>query len=77
MARPPALALTAGKGTLTLHQFVNDRGARVAAGAQAIPVLRQQVPVVAFVNNHFAGSAPETARQLVELTERPRLLLSS
>jgi len=26
------------------------------------------VPVVAFVNNHFAGYAPETARQLVTLT---------
>jgi hypothetical protein len=28
-------------------------------------VLRQRVPVLAFVNNHFAGYAPETARQLV------------
>jgi hypothetical protein len=32
--------------------------------------LRQRVPVVAFVNNHFAGYAPDTARQLVELTAR-------
>jgi hypothetical protein len=27
------------------------------------------VPVVTFVNNHFAGYAPETLRQLVALTE--------
>ena len=37
--------------------------------ARAIQVLRQRVPVVAFVNNHYAGYAPETARQLVALTE--------
>jgi hypothetical protein len=40
----------------------------VAEDARAIQVLRQRVPVVAFVNNHFAGYAPETARQLVTLT---------
>jgi hypothetical protein len=27
------------------------------------------VPVVAFVNNHFAGYTPETARLLVALTD--------
>jgi hypothetical protein len=31
--------------------------------------MRQRVPVVAFVNNHFAGFAPETARQLVALAD--------
>jgi hypothetical protein len=36
--------------------------------ARAIRVLRQRVPVVAFVNNHYAGYAPETARQLRALT---------
>ena len=40
----------------------------MADDAQAIRILRQRVPVVAFVNNHFAGYAPETARQLVTLT---------
>jgi hypothetical protein len=40
----------------------------VAADAEAIGLLRQRVPVVAFVNNHFAGYAPETVRQLVALT---------
>jgi hypothetical protein len=39
----------------------------VAADAQAIRVLRQRVPVLAFVNNQFAGYAPETVRQLVSL----------
>jgi hypothetical protein len=39
----------------------------VAADAEAIGALRQRVPVVAFVNNHFAGYAPETVRQLVAL----------
>ncbi len=37
--------------------------------ARAIRILRQRVPVVAFVNNHFAGYAPETVRQLVALTK--------
>ena len=37
--------------------------------ARAIQVLRQRVPVVALVNNHNAGYAPETARQLAALTD--------
>jgi hypothetical protein len=41
----------------------------VAADAEAIGALRQRVPVVAFVNNHFAGYAPETVRQLVRLMD--------
>ena len=40
----------------------------MAAGAPAVRILRERVPVVAFVNNHYAGHAPETARQLVALT---------
>ena len=54
--------------TATLDHFVIDRGAQVAENARAIRVLRQRVPVVAFVNNHYAGYAPETARQLATLT---------
>ena len=50
--------------TPTLDQIVVDRGAQVADDARAIQVLRQRVPVVAFVNNHYAGYAPETVRQL-------------
>jgi len=52
----------------TLDHIVIDRGDQVAADAQAIAQLRQRVPVLAFVNNHFAGYAPETVRQLVALT---------
>jgi len=37
----------------------------VAEHPRVIPILRQRVPVVAFVNNHYAGYAPETAWQLV------------
>jgi hypothetical protein len=52
--------------TPTLDHVVLDRGEQVAEDAQAIRLLRQRVPVVAFVNNHFAGFAPETLRQLAE-----------
>ena len=54
--------------TPTLDHIVVDRGDQVAEDARAINILRERVPVVAFVNNHFAGYAPETARQLVTLT---------
>jgi uncharacterized protein YecE (DUF72 family) len=54
--------------TPTLDHIVIDRGAEVETDARAIQVLRQRVPVVAFVNNHYAGYAPETARQLAALT---------
>jgi hypothetical protein len=57
------------KLTETLDHIVIDRGHEIEADAQAIRVLRQRVPVVAFVNNHFAGFAPETLRQLAALTE--------
>jgi hypothetical protein len=53
--------------TPKLDHIVIDRSAQVAADAEAISLLRQRVPVVAFVNNHFAGYAPETVRQLVRL----------
>ena len=58
-----------GALTPTLDHIVIDRGPEVGMGARAIQVLRQRVPVVAFVNNHYAGYAPETARQLVTLTD--------
>ena len=54
--------------TPTPDHVVIDRGEQVAEDAQAIRILRQRVPVVAIVNNHYAGYAPETARQLVALT---------
>jgi hypothetical protein len=54
--------------TPTLDHIVIDRGAQVADDTRAIQVLRQRMPVVAFVNNHYAGYTPETARQPVALT---------
>jgi uncharacterized protein YecE (DUF72 family) len=48
----------------TLVHIAIDRGEQIAEDARAIQVLRQRVPVAAFVNNHYAGYAPETARQL-------------
>jgi hypothetical protein len=53
--------------TPTLDHIIIDRGAQVADDARAISVLRQRVPVVASVYNHYAGHAPETVRQLVAL----------
>jgi uncharacterized protein YecE (DUF72 family) len=53
--------------TKTLDHIVIDRGEQVAADAEAIRLLRESVPVVAFVNNHFAGYAPETVRHLAAL----------
>jgi uncharacterized protein YecE (DUF72 family) len=53
------------KLTDTLDHTAIDRGDQIRADAQAIRLLSQRVPVLAFVNNHFAGYAPETIRQLL------------
>ena len=55
--------------TPTLDRIVIDRGAEVEMDARAMQVLRQRVPVVAFVNNHYAGYAPETVRHLAAAVE--------
>jgi hypothetical protein len=55
--------------TPKLDHLVSDRDPEVEMDARAIQVLRQRVPVVAFVNNHYAGYAPETVRQLVALAD--------
>ena len=54
----------------TVQSFISRVGplASTRAAPVLFRILRQRVPVVAFVNNHFAGYAPETARQLVTLT---------
>ncbi len=52
--------------TAKLNQIVIDRSEQIEADAEAIERLRDRVPVVVFVNNHFAGYAPETLRQLRE-----------
>jgi hypothetical protein len=41
----------------------------VRADALAIRELSERVPVVAFVNNHFAGYAPQTVAQLLAALE--------
>jgi uncharacterized protein YecE (DUF72 family) len=50
--------------TPKLDQIVIDRTSQVQDDAEAIRQLSERVPVLAFVNNHYAGYAPETARQL-------------
>jgi uncharacterized protein YecE (DUF72 family) len=50
--------------TKTLDHIVVDRQDQLHADAEAIRLLAKRVPVLAFVNNHFAGYAPETLRQL-------------
>jgi uncharacterized protein YecE (DUF72 family) len=50
--------------TTTLDHIVVDRKDQIHADAEAIKLLAKRVPVLAFINNHFAGYAPETLRQL-------------
>ncbi len=52
--------------TKTLDHIVIDRSEQLLADAQTIRLLSERVPVLVFVNNHFAGYAPETLRQLQE-----------
>jgi uncharacterized protein YecE (DUF72 family) len=53
--------------TPTLDHIAVDRGDQLKADAEAIKLLATRVPVVVFVNNHFASFAPETLRQLAEM----------
>jgi uncharacterized protein YecE (DUF72 family) len=50
--------------TKTLDHIVIDRAEQVHGDAEAIQQLSGRVPVLVFVNNHFAGYAPATAQQL-------------
>ena len=50
--------------TKTLDRVVIDRSGQVRADTLAIRELSEGVPVVAFVNNHFAGYAPQTVAGL-------------
>jgi hypothetical protein len=49
------------KLTPTLDHTLIDRSDQIRADAQAI----RQLPVLAFVNNHFAGDASDTVEQLL------------
>ncbi len=50
--------------TKTFDRIVVDRSERIQSVAEGIRSLASRVPVLAFVNNHYAGYAPETIRQL-------------
>jgi hypothetical protein len=50
--------------TKTFDHVVIDRSGQVRADTLAIWELSGRVPVVAFVNNHFEGCAPQTAAPL-------------
>ncbi len=52
--------------TSTLDHTVIDRTEQIRLDAQAMRLLSQRVPVLAFVNNHFAGYAHDTIRILLE-----------
>lgn len=53
--------------TPTLDHVVIDRTAQLREDAEAIRLLGERVPVLVFVNNHYAGYAPGTIRQLGEI----------
>jgi uncharacterized protein YecE (DUF72 family) len=52
------------KRTKALDHTVIDRTDQIQADAEAIRLLSERVPVLVFVNNHFAGYAPDTIRSL-------------
>ena len=58
--------------TKKLDHVVVDRQDHIAEDAEAIKLLAKRVPVLAFVNNHFAGYAPETVRELTERLRRKK-----
>jgi uncharacterized protein YecE (DUF72 family) len=59
--------------TKTLDRIVVDRSAENESDAKAMRLLGVRVPVYVFVNNHFAGFAHETIRQLKEVLDRTEL----
>lgn len=60
--------------TQRFDHLVVDRSAAIAEDAEAIRRLCVRVPVLTFVNNHYAGYAPGTIaqlRQALGLTDKP------
>jgi uncharacterized protein YecE (DUF72 family) len=55
--------------TPTLNKTVIDRREQIQSDARAAKLLSIKVPVVVFVNNHFAGYAHDTVRELVDALE--------
>ena len=52
------------KLTNTLDHVVIDRAEQIRQDAKVIKLLQESVPVLVFVNNHFAGYAPQTIQEL-------------
>jgi len=62
------------KLTSTFNQIVVDKTEEMAECAMVIQDIARRVPVVVFTNNHYAGFAPETARELHRLLGIPELV---
>ena len=57
--------------TTTWNKIVVDKSDELRRTAAAIQRVAQRVPVLAFVNNHYAGYAPETAEMLRQFLSAP------
>ncbi|HEV3261131.1 MAG TPA: DUF72 domain-containing protein [Gemmataceae bacterium] len=55
---------TVERQTKVFDHIVVDRSGQLRDDAQAIRLLSERVPVLVFVNNHFAGHAPATIGEL-------------
>jgi len=62
------------KLTPTFNRIVVDKTEEMAECAMVIQDIARRVPVVVFTNNHYAGFAPETARELHRLLGIPELV---
>ena len=59
------------KLTTTFNRVVVDKSEELAECSLAIEAMARRAPVVVFVNNHYSGYAPETARDLHRLLGLP------
>jgi uncharacterized protein YecE (DUF72 family) len=59
------------KLTTTWDRVVVDRRAELAQTAGVIESVAERVPVAVFVNNHYAGHSPATAKDLRKLLGQP------
>jgi uncharacterized protein YecE (DUF72 family) len=59
------------KVTTTWGKTVLDKSAELAETAQVIESMAEKVPVLVFLNNHYAGHSPSTAKELRGLLGLP------
>jgi uncharacterized protein YecE (DUF72 family) len=59
------------KVTTTWDKVVVDRSADLAETAEVIRSMAERVPVAVFLNNHYAGHSPATARDLRAILGQP------